>query len=701
MYTEYRIAVDVGGTFTDLIAMDSRTGKITAIIKVPSTPKNPEKGVIKAVEQFLQHYRSPKIKAVIHATTIATNSLLGQVGLELPKVALITTKGFRDIIEIGRQRRPRLYDFFASKPRVLVERKYRFEVSERLNANGDVVEPLSEKDVQKIIEKLREEEIKSIAVSFLHSYLNPVHELRVKELLLSTLRGVYISLSCEVAPEHREYERTCTTVVNALLLPIIEKYFLQLEEGLQKLDVKAPLLIMQSNGGVASANIAAKLPVSVIESGPAAGVIAAAYYGRMMGINNVLSFDMGGTTAKAGAVINGSPLITTEYEVGGEVHAGRIIKGSGYPVRYPFIDLAEVSAGGGSIVWVDKGGIIRVGPISAGADPGPACYGKGGENPTITDANLILGRLNQKYLLGGKMKVFRELSEKAFRDKISAKIGVEVEEAALGAIEIANTVMSKVLRIVTVERGLDPRDFVLVAFGGAGPMHACALAEDLEISKIIVPAYPGMFSAVGLLVTDFKHTFVRSIRKIVDEIDPVELETIFGELEAKGREILRSEGVLDDQIVIRRTADMRYESQGYELSITVNNPVDENEIKELKKRFHEVHHLTYGYKVEEEAVEIVNVRMECVGLTEKPKLKVQECKLEENIEEAMIEKRTIYFENEEQWLETPVYLKDKLREGSVVFGPAIIEQYDSTIVVYPEWVAKVDSYSNVLLSRGE
>jgi len=701
MNVEFRIAIDVGGTFTDLVAMDPRTGKIAAIIKMPSTPKNPEEGVIKALKQFFQQYGYSKIKTVIHATTIATNSLLGQVGLELPKVALITTKGFRDILEIGRQRRPRLYDFFASKPRVLVDRKYRFEVSERLNANGEIIEPLDENDVRKIIEKLKKEEVKSVAVSFLHSYLNPIHELRLRELLLTMLRDIYISLSCEVAPEHREYERTCTTVVNALLLPIIEKYFLRLEEGLEKLGVKTPILIMQSNGGVAAANVAAKLPVSVIESGPAAGVIAAAYYGKMMSIDNVLSFDMGGTTAKAGAVINGSPLITTEYEVGGEVHAGRIVKGSGYPVRYPFIDLAEVSAGGGSIIWVDEGGIIRVGPISAGADPGPACYGKGGKNPTLTDANLILGRLNQRYLLGGKMKVFRELSEKAFRDKISAEIGIDIEEAALGAIKIANNIMSKVLRIVTVERGLDPRDFVLVAFGGAGPMHACALAEDLEISKIIVPAYPGMFSAMGLLVTDFKHTFVHSVRRIVDKIDPAELENLFNELEAKGKELLRSEGVLDDRIVVRRTADMRYESQGYELSVTVNSPINEDEIRELEKRFQEMHYLTYGYKVEEEAVEIVNVRVECTGLTEKPKLRIQECEKERNMKEAMLENRAVYFESEDQWLETPVYLKDKLKEGSVVSGPAIIEQYDSTIVVYPEWVAKVDGYLNVLLVKGE
>ncbi len=692
----YRIGIDIGGTFTDIIVFDKEMGEIARYIKVSSTPRKPENAVINSLKKLYEE-GFKDVEMLIHATTVATNALLGQIGLELPRTALITTQGFRDIIEIGRQRRAELYNLFVTRPRVLVPRRFRFEVRERINYLGEIIEPLNDRDVERVINKIVENRIESVAVSLLHSYANPIHEIKILERLREKIPNIHVSISSEVDPEHREYERTSTTVVNAVLMPIVSRYLKSLEREISQI-IDVPLYIMQSSGGIASTKEVTRLPVSIIESGPASGVMAAIFLAEHLGITDVMSFDMGGTTAKAGTILNGVPLVTTEYEVGGKIHAGRIIKGSGYPVRYPFIDLAEISAGGGTIVWVDKGGALRVGPISAGAEPGPACYGLGGENPTITDANLLLGRLNQKYLLGGQMKIHIDLSKRAFKDRITKEIGIDPVEAAIGAIKIANSLMSKIMRIVSVERGIDPRDLSLIAFGGAGPMHACALAEELEFDKIVIPRVPGLFSALGLLAVDFKHTFLKSIRRNVDEIAPEILETEFKKLEAMGMSTLKEEGIPEEKIVFRRYADMRYWGQGYELLVPCEVINDEQDIRRLVERFHKAHEGKYGYSMPDEAVEIINLRVEAIGIMEKPrfrKIKKKAMKLDD----ALLEKRLVYFEYENDFIETPVFIREKLAAGINIEGPAIIEQYDTTTVIYSGWRAFIDDYGNIILQK--
>ncbi|MGD2142671.1 MAG: hydantoinase/oxoprolinase family protein [Candidatus Bathyarchaeota archaeon] len=422
----YRVSVDIGGTFTDLVAMDEDTGKVLNI-KVPTIPKNPEKGVVEGFIKFLVDNDPESVGMVSHATTIATNALFGQVDLELPKTALITTRGFRDVIEIGRQRRAEVYNLFFQRPPMLVERRHRHEVRERVDHQGHVLEPLIKVDLQAAIKAIQGEGIKSIAVGFINSYLNQAHEKEVLRAISQALPGVHCTASSLISSGYREYERFSTTVVNAVLIPIIQTYVRQLASDLKGLGIASPLYVMQSNGGMATAEFVSERPATIVESGPASGVIASAWLGELMGKDEVVSFDMGGTTAKAGTIRGMTPEVVQEYEVAGTVHMGRLLKGSGYPVRFPFIDLAECSAGGGTIAWVDEGSALNVGPLSAGAEPGPACYDRGGDDLTITDANLILGRLNPQNLLGGDMKIFPDLSMKAAKS-LGERIGQGPEE---------------------------------------------------------------------------------------------------------------------------------------------------------------------------------------------------------------------------------------------------------------------------------
>ena len=697
LLTRYKVSVDIGGTFTDLVALNEESGEILNI-KVPSTPKEPEEAVINALEEFLRAVPNAKISVVVHATTIATNALLGQLNLELPKTALITTKGFRDIIEIGRQRRHELYNLFVQKPRVLIPRKLRFEVEERIGPKGEIITPLNKVQAERLARRLEKENVKAVAVALLFSHINPKHEREIGKILSKLKKKIYVTLSSEIAPEYREYERTSTAAVNAVLMPIVSSYLDNLQRKINNLGIKAPLCIMQSDGGIAAKNMAAKKPVSIVESGPAAGVIASAFYGKLLGIDNILSFDMGGTTAKAGAVKNAVPEIVNEYEVAGTVHSGRIVKGSGYPVRLPFIDLAECSAGGGTIAWIDEGNALRVGPISAGAYPGPACYGKGGEHPTVTDANLVLGRLNPEYILGGEMKIYPNLSKKALENKICKQIGLDIVEAAAGIIKIANSLMAKILRIVSVERGHDPRDFVLMCFGGAGPMHACALAEELHINKIIIPLNPGLFSAFGLLTADFKTSLTKAVMKLVSDIKARDVENIFQQLENKGTKVLEEQSVSKKNILFVRQLDLRYLGQSYELTVPAATPFNSEALEGAIESFHKKHESIYGYSVKDEPVELVNVRVTALGLMKKPKIKTYKLSKPFPPRGALITKRDVFFEQSESYVKTPVYRREKLKAGNVIYGPAVIEQYDATTVVYPEWKASVDRFGNLILS---
>ena len=693
----YRVSVDVGGTFTDLVALDEKTGELVNI-KVPSTPKKPADGVIQAFRRFLKDVQPGKVSVVAHATTIAVNALLGQLGLKIPKVASVSTKGFRDVLEIGRQRRHELYNLFVQKPQTLIPRQLRYEVNERLSAEGEVLEPLNKSEVHALAEELKQKAVKAVAVTLLFSYVNPRHEQEIEKILSEVLPEVFVSASSNVAPEHREYERTSTTVVNACLMPLVSAYLTNLANEVRKLGVAAPLCVMRSDGGLATKDTVVEKPVSMVESGPAAGVIASSFYGERLGIRNVLSFDMGGTTAKAGTVQGGKPEIVMEYEVAGKIHSGRIVKGSGYPVRFPFIDLAECSAGGGTIAWTDAGGVLRVGPISAGADPGPACYAKGGEKPTVTDANLLLGRLNPEYMLGGKMRLFADLARKALKKEICEKIGLELAEAATGIIRIVNSQMAKILRIVSVERGYDPRKFTLTSFGGAGPMHACALAEELHISKIVVPPNPGLFSAYGLLTANFACDFVQAIMETAEKIEYSEVEKTFCMLHRRGVKTLASQGVKPKNMRFSRQLDMRYLGQGYELTVPVSNPLTKRSFQRVLESYHRKHEAIFGYAREGAPVEIVNARLTAVGLVKKPKMKKHKTYGKKPPKEALSSRRRVFFEKYDGFEETPVYVREKLMCGNFFSGPAVVEQYDATTVVYPEWDAGVDGFGNLVLT---
>ena len=685
-----RVGIDVGGTFTDVVAVDDLSGMVVNL-KFPSTTMNPAQGVLNAFSRFAKEH----VTLVTHATTTATNALLGQSDLILPKAALITTYGFKDIVEIGRQRRAELYNLFFQKPRQLIPRRYRFEVRERIDAYGNIVTPLDADDVETVLGRVRSEGIEAIAVCFLNSYINPTHEIKVKENIEASLPGVHVCCSSEVAREYREYERFSTAVVNVMLMPIVSKYIEKLANGLDRMRISSPLLIMQSSGGMASTGYVSAKPASIIESGPAAGVVASAFYSGVLGIDNVISFDMGGTTAKAGAIRGGVIEVTSEYEVAGGVHKGRITKGSGYPVRGSFVDLAECSAGGGTIAWVDEGGALRVGPLSAGASPGPACYGTGGTDATVTDANLLLGRLNPKHLLNGEKPINIDLARRAVEEKICGIVRMPVVDAASGIVKIVNSKMAKIISMVSIERGYDPVDFAIIAFGGAGPMHVCSLAEDIGIGKIVVPPNPGLFSAFGLLVSDLRYETTRAVMAEVGSVQE-NLEMIFADME---RDSLNTMSFFEGNITVDRYLDMRYVGQSYELLIPVGSPTNKSALEDSVKRFHERHRDVYGHSAKDADVEVVNARVVAVGVVEKPKLNLVERGGSKPTEESIVEERKVFFEGAGGFVECPVFRREKLKSGNTIAGPAIIEQYDSTTVVYPRWTAEIDDYANVILRR--
>jgi len=682
----FRISIDVGGTFTDLIAFNEETGELLNI-KVPSTPKNPEQGVIDALKKFKLTNNETQINFMGHATTIATNALLGQIDLDIPKTALITTKGFKDIIEIGRQNRAEVYNLFFKRPEMLVERKHRYEIGERTEYNGKISTSINEKNLNIIINELGREQVESVAIAFLNAYANSLNEKIVSEIVSKKFQ--YVTTSHQVSNEYREYERFSSTVVNASLMPIMNRYLKQLESQFRSIGVKAPLYIMQSNGGLAATSSIIEKPYTIVESGPAAGVIAAAWIGSLVNESKVISFDMGGTTAKAGTIRDGIPEIVPEYEVAGRIHIGRHVKGSGYPVRFPFIDLAECNSGGGTIAWADEFDTLHIGPTSAGAYPGPICYGRGGTQPTITDANLLLGRLNNESLLDGEMKIFPEKVHTSFAE-LGKKISLSPHETAVAVIKLANSMMGKILKIVSVERGYDPRNYVLVAFGGAGPMHVCALAEELQVKKVVIPPNPGMFSALGLLTSDLFHDYIRPIIKKMNSINSEEIKKVIEELKLEGSSILIKEGVSKEKISFLPKADLRYLGQGYELTIDLSN----FDTDAIKSAFHNKHSDIYGYSNLSEEVELVNLRLRAIGEIHKPKI-VTTTDIKEPVP---FEQRRVFFE-EIGWGDTSVFKREKTKWSTHVDGPAIIEQYDSTAVLYPGWIAKNDDKGNLIFRR--
>jgi N-methylhydantoinase A len=686
----WRIGVDIGGTFTDVALVNEADGRI-GIAKVATTPSDFGEGVVEALSIALaDHDVAPaSVTLLSHATTVVTNALLQGKGA---RAALISTRGFRDVLELRRSSRADLYDLFQDAPAVLVPRHCRLEVTERLDAAGEVVTPLAEEEIDGLIDFIREHEIEAVAVSLLYSFLNGAHERIVGTRLRAAFPDLPIFLSSEVLPEIREFERTSTTAVCAYVGPILEFYLRRLEQALSGMGLP-PLYVMGSSGGVFTVAEGLKMPAMAIESGPAAGVIAAVLLGRQMQKPNLISFDMGGTTAKASLIRDGTVETTSEYEVGSEGNVKRWMHGTGHPVRVPVIDLAEVSAGGGSIAWIDPGGSLRVGPRSAGAEPGPVCYGAGGTEPTVTDANLALGYLDPGALLAGRLAIRADAAEAAIAEHLAAPLGIGVDEAAAGVISVVNNSMAEALRIVSVERGHDPREFSLVAFGGAGPMHAAELAGELGIREVIVPPIPGGFSALGLVATDLKRDYVKSCYVPLAAADAAEVAAIYEGMEAAAVEMLRAAEVPEERWVFERAADLRYFRQAYELTVTApSGPVTAATLGALAQGFHEKHRLTYSHDNPDETVQMVNLRLTAIG-------RLAGLELRQTVgggADTGPRSRSVWFKATGR-TDCAIHDRNGLVAGSAIAGPAVIEALDTTIVIPPDWHARPDETGTIVM----
>lgn len=661
-----RIGVDVGGTFTDIVVFEPGSG--LRLIKVLTTPKWPDDGVMSGLEKAVQELDS--VDALIHATTLGTNLFLGQEGLKPPDAVLITNEGFRDVLELGRQNRPSLYNPRYTRPPPLIPRRRRYGVKGRIGPGGVELEPLDVEAVKDIARRECSQGVRVFIVSLLHSYANPSHEQAARNAILEACPDADVVLSSEVDPRPMEFERTSTSVVNALLKPVLSSYLARLESRLREGGFKGVLLIMQSSGGVARLREALERPAAFIESGPSAGAVAVAYLSRLMNIKRSIGFDMGGTTAKASSIVGGEPEVVDYYEVGGRVHRGRTVRGSGYPVRMPHIDLAEVSAGGGTIAWIDPGGGLRVGPVSAGSDPGPACYGRGGASPTVTDANLVLGRLPET--LSGGLRLSTERAREAIRERIARPLGISVEEAAWSIVMLVNVEMARAIRLVSVERGFDPREFTMFAFGGAGPMHAGELARELGISHLVIPPMPGVFSALGLLVADYKATLYKDLSTPASRVSDDMLEDAFQSLEERATEALESQGVGRDRIRTSRFLEAKYWAQAYTLRMPYPGSLEA-----ALQEFHRLHEARYGFSMQGEPIEIAGVRVEAVGLTEKPRL--EPASGSEPLEPAG-ERDVLILGG---WERAAVYRPRAPAPGSLIWGPAVVELPDSTILLPP------------------
>jgi len=687
----WRIGVDIGGTFTDVVLVDEAAGRI-GVAKVATTPGDVTRGVVDGLRQGLARYRvdPAAVGLLAHATTIVTNALLEKRGA---KAGFVTTRGFRDVLELRRSSRADLYDLFQDAPAVLVPRRWRFEVTERIDAQGQVVTPLAEDEIDGVVAAIRDAGLETVAVSLLFSFLNDRHERRLGERLRRALPGVGVYLSSEVLPEIREFERASTTAVCAYVGPLLAGYLDRLQRAVAGLGLPQ-LYVMGSSGGVFDIAEGLRMPAMAIESGPAAGVIAAALAGKELGLRNLISFDMGGTTAKASLIGDGEIAVTAEYEVGGAGHAKRWLSGTGHPIRVPVIDLAEVSAGGGSIAWVDPGGALKVGPRSAGADPGPAAYGLGGTEPTVSDADVVLGYLDSGALLGGGLAIDFAAAEAAIREKVAEPLGLGVTEAAGEIVEIVNSNMAEALRIVSVERGHDPREFVLIAFGGAGPMHAAALAAELQIPEVVVPPVPGAFSALGLVASDLKRDYSRTLYADLRALDPDDAGRALAEMEATASEWLAAIEIPPERRALSRAADLRYRRQAYELTVPLaGGPVTRAGLDRLADAFHDKHRQTYGHANPEEPVQLVNLRLTAVGRL--PGLRFGQPPATATARRTM---REVWFPQTGS-ASCPVHWRDGLPSGETLAGPAIIEAMDSTIVVPPGWIAAVDGTGYIRLRR--
>ncbi len=672
-----RVASDIGGTFTDLVYLDEKTGEV-GVSKASTTPQNFAEGVIETIKKA--GIRVSDTSFFVHGSTIVINALTERKGA---KTGLITTDGFRDVLEITRANRPDLYNMYYTKPRPFVRRQYRLEVKERVNYKGEELVPLNEDDVLKAVEYFKKENIQAIAVCFLHSYANPAHEKRCGEIIRKIAPDIPVTLSCDITQEWREYERTNTAVLNSFVLTTTRSYLDNLEKSLSSLGMGRVYHVMQSNGGTATFERGKQAPINMVESGPVGGVIGTAVIGRMLGEPNTISFDVGGTTAKTSLVEGGNPRITTEYKIEwSRTYAG-------YPILVPTIDIVEIGAGGGSIAWVDGAGALRIGPQSAGADPGPASYGWGGDKPTVTDANVLAGRINPDYFLGGEIPLRVDLATNAMQP-VANSFHLSIEDAAMGVIRLADSDMINALKLVSVRRGYDPRDFIMVAFGGGGAMHAGAITRELRVKKAVIPTNPAVFSAWGMLVTDLRQDFIRTLIRRTDQVDPAEVESFFAGMEDQAMELMLEQHITKDRVVFQRFADMRY--MGQEHTVKVPLPagrITAEKIPEINERFNGLHEHAYTFRLES-SIELVNYHLTAFGTVEKPELnKINGKGL--SLKDAKKGSRNVNFD-ELGFHESPIYERDRFPVNEYLQGPMVIEEPASTTVVFPDQRMMRDEY---------
>jgi N-methylhydantoinase A/oxoprolinase/acetone carboxylase beta subunit len=680
-----QIGVDIGGTFTDIVAL-ADDGRLH-LTKVPTTPKDLLRGVADAVEGVLAlaGARAPSVARFIHGTTVATNAVLEQTGAV---TGVLMTAGFEDVLELGRQKRSRMYDLDMDPetPAFLAPRRRRVGIRERLDARGRVLVPLDEAEVRAEVARLRDEGVQALAVCYLFSFLDPTHERRTRELIRDVAPGVAVSLSSDVDPTFREYERLCVTAFDAYLGPMVGRYLAGLGETLRRLSVPAVPQIMRSRGGIVSAAVAARQPVTLFLSGPAGGVIGARFAAERSGVRDFISLDMGGTSNDVSVVHDGRPVVAAEGRIGP------------YPVRTPMVDVNTIGAGGGSIAWLDAAGGLRVGPRSAGAEPGPACYGRGGDRPTVTDASLLLGYLNPANFAGGSLRLDVRAAETAVRG-IAGRLGLDLAATAAGIHRVINARMADQIRLMTIQRGYDPREFTLVLLGGAGPVHGVALAEELGLVDVLVPEAPGVLSALGLLAAAIEHQDARTYPGAVDRVDLEAVNALLRDLDATGRARMRDEDAPADAVEVAYTADMRYVGQAYELPVPIPATLTTSAVVGVQAAFHAVHERVYGYARAGQAAEFVNFRAVHTYRLPTPRIETP-VRVRRAAADTRVGERPAYFAPT-GFTPTPVYARSRLSVGSEVPGPAIVEQLDTTVVVPPGWAARVDESGNLRIQHAQ
>jgi N-methylhydantoinase A len=691
---KFRLGFDIGGTFTDFVLVDEQTGEVH-LDKVLTTPREPAKAVIEGLGQLLNRsgVDAGTLKIAIHATTLITNALIERKGA---RTALLTTEGFRDVLEMGTEVRYDIYDLFLEKPQPLVPRRWRYEVGERLDNDGRVLTPLDTQGLRSVAAQLRADEVEAVGIVFLHAFRNPEHERRAQSVLAKALPDVSVCISSEVAPEIREFERMSTTVANAYVQPLAHSYIADLERRLRELGYRRRTFYMLSSGGITTAETAMAYPIRLVESGPAAGVLATAYYCRYMDLESVISFDMGGTTAKIGLVKQGVAAKANVMEVG---RVKRFKKGSGLPIKVPVIEMIEIGAGGGSIAYVDALGLLKVGPQSAGAEPGPACYGRGGADPTVTDANLVLGYLDAGYFLGGAMPLDADAARRAIETALAQPLKLSVVDAARGMFEVVNQNMLSAMKVHIAERGEDPRKFYLVAFGGAGPAHAYELARALRMKGVVVPPNAGNTSAMGLVTTAASFDFARSFVARLDRVRWEELRPLFEAMENEGRARLADAGIDRDDpgVQVARRMDLRHRGQGYELTVEIPaEPYGKGSVAELVQLCYERYEAQYGHAHRNLAVELITCRVSVSGPAPQVSLhRTPDAQLDAAL--ARKSSRNVYFAEAGGYMDTSVFDRYRLGRSVAFAGPAVIEERECTVVAGPSSRIRIDDYGNLFL----